>query len=127
VGPFIRVQSPKLGILPGEAGELVNEGTYGKALAEYLTEKLRQRAYYAPFHSCEDWGWWVELAGFHFTFGVCVYGTDLGGGRLDLYVTDGAVAARGWCWRRFRFVDTADAVAKLGTDLDSPFNADESG
>lgn len=35
MGPFIRVQSPKFAIVPGEAEELVNDGMYGKALAEY--------------------------------------------------------------------------------------------
>src|SRR5262249_50837217 len=89
VGPFIRVRSSTFAIRPGEAEELVNEGTYGKALAEYLTEKLRERGYYAPFFCCEDWGWWVELKGVPFVFGVCIYGRELGEGQLDLYVTDG--------------------------------------
>jgi hypothetical protein len=124
VGPFIRVQSPKFVVLPGEAAELVNEGMYGKVLAEYLTGKLRQRGYNVPFNCCEDWGWWVELAGFPFAFGVCIYGTELEGGQLDLYVTDGAVAARHWSWRRFRFVNTAEAVAKLHADLIAIFTAD---
>lgn len=93
---FIRVQSAKFAILPGEAEELINEGIYGKALAEYLAVKLRERGYDAPFACCEDWGWWVELAGFPFSFGVWVYGTELNGGELDLYVADGAVSARQW-------------------------------
>lgn len=33
MGPFIRIRSPKFPILPGEREELVNEGTYVKALA----------------------------------------------------------------------------------------------
>jgi hypothetical protein len=124
VGPFIHVRSRKFAILTGEAEELVNDGIYGKALAEYVTTRLRDRGYDAPFHCCEDWGWWVELAGFPFTFGVCIYGAELDRGQLDLYVTDGAVAARQWSWRRFRFVDTSDAVAKLHTDLVAIFRAD---
>ena len=121
---FIRVQSTKFAIVPGEAEELVNDGTYGKALAEYLVVKLRERGYDAPFAVCEDWGWWVELAGFPFTFGVCVYGAELDGGELDLYVTDGAVSARQWSWRKFRFVSTVDAVHRLHTDLVTIFEND---
>lgn len=124
MGPFIRVRSPKFAILPGEANVLVNEGVYGKALAEYLTGKLRQRGYDAPFACCEDWGWWVELAGFPFVFGVCIYGRERASGQLDLYVTDGAVSARPWSWRRFRFVDTEAAVSQLHADLIAIFRAD---
>ncbi len=69
MGTFIRVNSAKFPILPGEADELVNEGMYGKALAEYLISRLREYGYDAPFCCCEDWGWWVELAGFPCTFG----------------------------------------------------------
>jgi hypothetical protein len=124
MGAFIRVRSPKFAPLPGEAAELVNEGLYGKALAKYLVEKLRQRGYDTPFHCCEDWGWWVELRGYPFTFGVCIYGSELKDGQLDLYVTDGTVAARQWSWRQFRFVSTADAVGKLRKDLIAIFSED---
>ena len=58
---FIHIRSPKFPILPGENEELVNEGMYGKAAAEYLQLKLRERGYEVPFVCCEDWGWWVEL------------------------------------------------------------------
>jgi hypothetical protein len=142
MGPFIRVRSTQFEILPGEAEELVNEGMYGKAMALYLTARLREWGYDAPFHCCEDWGWWVELAGYPFAFGVCIYGVECDGGQLDLYVTAGVVEPRQWSWRQFRFVATAPAVARLhadlvaifgmdpevqvlGTDLDAPF-ADDS-
>ena len=50
---------------------MMNEGTYGKALARYLQEKLQERGCLAPFVGCENWGWWVELKNAPFTFGVC--------------------------------------------------------
>jgi hypothetical protein len=142
---FIRISSAKFPILPGEDQELVNEGMYGKALGQYLLIRLRERGYEAPFLGCEDWGWWVELTGFPFVFGVCIYGCALKSGQLDLYVTDGAtVSERQWSWRRFRVVNTgveaaraklhADLlsifsddpeIAVLATDLESPFVDDE--
>jgi hypothetical protein len=126
MGPFIRVNSSKFPILPGEADELVNEGMYGKALAEYLVSRLREYGYDAPFCCCEDWGWWVELAGFPCTFGVCIYGQECDDGHLDLYVTDGAVQDRVCSWRKFRFIDTGlrKAAIKLHGDLIDIFNAD---
>ena len=36
MGNFIHIRSSKFPILPGEKEELVNDGMYGKALAEYL-------------------------------------------------------------------------------------------
>ncbi len=142
---FIRIRSAKFPILPGEDEEMVNEGMYGKALAEYLLTRLRDAGYDAPFLCCEDWGWWVELKGFPFTFGVCIHGCLLQSGLLDLYVTDSATASeRQWSWRRFRMINTGAAAARarlhadllrifnddtevevLATDLDSPFVDDE--
>ena len=69
---LIHIRSAKFPILPGEREELVNEGMYGKALAQYLQGKLRERGYAAPFICCEDWGWWVELKAAPVAFGVCI-------------------------------------------------------
>jgi hypothetical protein len=139
---FIHIRSKKFPILPGEKEELVNEGMYGKALAQYLQEKLRNRGYNAPFVCCEDWGWWVELKDAPFPFGVCVYCGPETDGLLDLFCTDGATSAKKWSWRKFRFIDTTPWVEKLhgdlvailqsdpevqviSTSMDSPFPDDE--
>lgn len=124
--PFIHVTSEMFFILPGEAEQIINEGTYGKALAEYLTEKLRERGYNAPFFCCEDWGWWVELAGYPFTFGVCIYGRACADGSLHHYLSDEASPTRRWSWRRFRFDCTGaeEAAATLHADLVAILRAD---
>lgn len=124
--PFIHITSAKFSILPGEAEQIVNDGTYGKALAEYLTGKLRELGYSAPFFCCEDWGWWVELAGHPYTFGVCIYGRVCADDSLELYLSDGARPARRWSWRRLCFVDTGadEAAASLRNDLVAIFRAD---
>ena len=120
---FIHIRSAKFPVLPGEKEELVNEGMYGKALAEYLQAQLRERGYDAPFICCEDWGWWVELRA-PFTFGVCIYCGPERDGPLDLYCTDGATVRKKWSWRGFRFIDTTPHVTKLHNDLVSIFLAD---
>ncbi len=121
---FIHIRSPKFPILPGEEEELVNDGMYGKALALYLQEKLKARGYDAPFICCEDWGWWIELKGAPFVFGVCIYCGPKVDGVLDLFCTDGATANKNWNWRKFRVVDTTPWVAKLHADLVSVLQAD---
>jgi hypothetical protein len=126
VGPFIRINSAKFPILPGEADELVNEGMYGKALAEYLVIKIRERGYKTSGYCCEDWGWWIDLSGFPFLFGICIYGQKRDDGDLDLYVTDGAIQDRRWSWQKFRFIDNGarTAVANLHRELMAIFDAD---
>lgn len=74
--PFIHIKAPKFPVLPGEEQELVNPGTYGKALAQYLETRLTERAHAVPFICCEDWGWWVEVKGLPFVTGVRVYATS---------------------------------------------------
>lgn len=44
----------KFPILPGEADEFVCEGMYGKALAGYLADRLKERGYESLGYSCED-------------------------------------------------------------------------
>jgi hypothetical protein len=121
---FIHIRSSKFPILPGEKEELVNDGMYGKALAEYLREKLIDRGYDAPFVCCEDWGWWVELSTAPFAFGVCIYSGPEENGPVDFVCADGTTGPRKWSWRRFRFVDTAPWVSQLHNDLMDVFRAD---
>ena len=122
---FIHIKSSKFPILPGEKEELVNDGMYGKALAQYLQAKLSDRGYDAPFVCCEDWGWWVELKTAPFAFGVCIYCGPEEDGPLDLVCTAGATGPRKWSWKRLRFVDTSPWVEKLHEDLMAVFQADD--
>jgi hypothetical protein len=121
---FIHIRSSKFPILPGEKEELVNDGMYGKALAEYLQAQLIDRGYDAPFVCCEDWGWWVELKTASFTSGVCIYCTPEDDTPVEFACTDGTTAARTWSWTKFRFVDTLPWVRKLHEDLMAIFQAD---
>jgi len=121
---FIHVTSPKFAILAGEKQELVNDGMYGKALAEYLQSKLKERRYNVPFFCCEDWGWWVEIKDTPFTFGVCIYSGLEESEPLDLFCTDGAAQEKVWSWSKFRFIDTRPWAEKLHGDLVAIFSSD---
>ncbi len=121
---FIQIRSPKFPILPGEKEELVNEGMYGKAVAEYLKAKLKAHGYDVPFYCCEDWGWWVEIKSAPFGFGVCIYCGPARDGPMDFFCTDGAHTQKKWSWKMFRFVDTTPWVDRLHNDIVAIFRAD---
>lgn len=118
--PFIHLRSPKLRVLPGEDGELVNEGTYGKSLAVYLQTRLAERGHQTPAVVCEDWGWWLTISGLPFTCGLCIYGRRINDSDdLDLCVTLSAARGKKWNWSKFRFIDTTAEVDKLQATLRS--------
>ncbi|MCS7469628.1 hypothetical protein NZK35_23505 [Stieleria sp. ICT_E10.1] len=125
MGKFIHIRSSKFPILPGEKEELVNDGMYGKSLAQYLQSNLEERGYDAPFVCCEDWGWWVELTAAPFTFGACVYSGAEENVPRDFACTDGVIGPRKWSWKKLQFVDTSPWVDKLIDDMIAIFQADE--
>jgi hypothetical protein len=122
---FIHIRSTKFPILPGEKDELVNEGTYGKALAEYLRGKLSDLGYVSPFVCCEDWGWWVELSGAPFVSGVSIRSKPQDDQPVDFVCVSDPDEGRRWSWRRFRFVDASWWAVKLHGDLLKIFQADQ--
>ena len=122
MGKFIHIRSGKFPVLPGEEDEIVNDGMYGKALALYLQSKLTEHGYQAPFVVAEDWGWWVDIDGPPFTFGVCIYASP--NGPTEYVCTDGAPGPRKWSWSKFRFFDTEPVAEKLCDDLNAIFEAD---
>lgn len=124
--PFIQLRSDKFPILPGEEDELLNDGVFGKALSEYLRERLIERGYDSPFVCCEDWGWWVELKGQPFTLGLCVYGFPFDDDEtLDLCVRVSEDGGRRWSWTRFRMIDRTARVEQLHSDVLSILEADD--
>ena len=121
---FIHIRSSKFPGLPGENEELVNEGTYGKALSEYLQRRLEDRGYEVPFICCEDWGWWVDIAGNPFETGVRVYATEALPESNELCVVASPDPGKKWSWRRFRFVETTAVANRLQSDLTAIFSED---
>ena len=123
--PFFHVRSPKLRILPAEEDELVNEGMYGKACAQYLQTNLARRGYTTPFVVCEDWGWWVEVRGLDFTCGIGVYGMQIDDtDDLDLCVTVLTLKGKKWNLTKLRSIDTTAEVDRLDQTIRSIFESD---
>ena len=112
--PFIQIWSTKLGIMPNEAENLVNDGIYGMAFASYLQTQLAARGYSTPHVVCEDWGWWVTITGLPFECGLCVYGFQIDDSQdLDLCMTVSSAKSRRWRWRKLCFIDTSYDVKQL--------------
>lgn len=122
---FIRVRSSKFAILAGEAGELVNDGIYGKAFSEYLQAQLATRGYSTPMVVCENWGWGITVGGLPFGCGLCIYGMQIGNSsELDLCVTVSTPSGKKWSWTRFRFIDTTPEISRLYDTIRAILGAD---
>lgn len=124
MGKFIHIKSAKFPVLSGEEEEIFNEGTYGKALAEYLQIKLTERGYTVPFVCAEDWGWWVELSLTSIRSGVCIYAIPETSDPIEYICTDGFNGDKKWSWSKFRFIDIKPMAAKLFDDLNDIFTKD---
>ncbi len=123
--PFLHIRSAKLKVLPGEDDELVNEGTYGKACAQYMQTHLASRGYSIPCVVCEDWGWCVEVKGLEFTCGIGVYGMQIDDSDdLDLCVTVLTPKGKKWNWTKLRWIDTSADVNRLHDTMRSIFEDD---
>ncbi len=123
--PFIQIRSPMLRIMPGEDAELVNEGMYGKACAQYLKSNLAGRGYSVPFVACEDWGWYLGIKGLDFPCGIGVYGMQIEDSQdLDLCVTVLTPKGKKWNWSKLRSIDTTADVTKLHDTIRSIFEDD---
>jgi hypothetical protein len=111
--------------MPGEAEELVNEGMYGKACAQYLQTALARHGYSIPRITCEDWGWWVEVAELDFACGIGVYGKQIEKTQdLDLCVTVLTPKGKKWSWRKLRSIDTTTEVERLHEAIRGIFASD---
>ncbi len=65
----VEFRSSKFPAYPGEEEE-INPGRWGKRLAEYLFEKLRDKGVQVGDIYSEDWGWAIPINGKPFTMWV---------------------------------------------------------
>ncbi|MEM1177185.1 MAG: hypothetical protein AAGM22_02475 [Acidobacteriota bacterium] len=121
---FLHLKTARFQALPGEDDELINEGMYGRALAQHLELELAKRGLPVDFACAEDWGWWVQIGGQPYTLGVQLYA-----GASDPDIREWCVAlsrtgTKFWSWRRFAFVDPGARVGALRRALSELFQDD---
>ena len=113
-------------VMDGEKEEMVNEGMYGKAIALHLKEILSAAGYDVPFVCCEDWGWWVEIKGFPFVLGLCVYCWENEPGKVAEYaIMCNIEQERKWSWKKFRMISTIGIVGDLMGKVETAMRNDK--
>lgn len=112
VNPQVTFQTDFFKPIPGEEEE-TNLGRYGKALAQWLAEKLKERGVTVEEVIAEDFGWVVMLSRNPFTLW-------LGCGNTDGSTTEWSVfpaAETSAIQRVFRQVNPAPDIEKLKAHL----------
>lgn len=110
----IAIRTDRFPILEGEQDEIVNEGTYGRALCEYLASRLPAEGIAVHGFFAEDWGWWVDVEADGFAMGLCVYADPDAVGDPGRYAILPSVDnAKKWSWSRFGKVDVSGPVLQV--------------
>ncbi len=117
------IRSAKFPLLPDEEAEVINPGTFGKALAEYLKTQLEAKGYEVPFICCEDFGWWTEVNLQPVSVGIACRRSHEDPGPCDFAVAIDSDEKR-WSWRTFRKVDLSTQLEQLAEDLRAVFEHD---
>jgi len=110
-GVYIKIETDKFPVLPGEDSEVVNEGMYGKALCQYLENELPKYGVVVNFFCSEDWGWWVDITENDHRFGLLVHSHKIIGSSPEIYVIGSSITSRKkWFWKRFKSLDVSNDV-----------------
>jgi hypothetical protein len=122
----LAIETGKFPILEGEADELVNENTYGKALCKYLEHNLSRAGLKVPSFCAEDWGWWLDVEDNGFAMGLCIYSdpgvaTDPERYAILPSITD----QKKWSWSKFRNIDVSADVLRIMDAVERIFKADD--
>jgi hypothetical protein len=121
---FLLIESERFPVLPGEEDDLVNPGTYGRALGEYLQRRLGDQGYATPLLCAEDWGWWLEVRRDDASDGILIYAHPEDRPPRRYAVSSEARPGRRWRWSRFGFEDRTAWCDRLRADLEAAFAGD---
>jgi hypothetical protein len=121
----IAIETSKFPIQKGEGEEIVNENMYGRALCEYLEERLPKAGVEVPMFCAEDWGWWLEVKDGDFTMGLCIYSDPDATGDPERYaILPSIMSEKKWVWLKMRSVDVSANVLKVMDTLEDIFKRD---
>lgn len=121
---FVQIESDKFPIQPGEDEEIVNDGMYGKALAEYLQKEMVKIGYDAPSFCAEDWGWWLGVSKDNYKSGLCIYCTSEPPALKTYAICEEAQSFTKWSWSKFKKISYEKEILQLRADLMSVFKND---
>jgi len=124
-GTRISIESKKFPILDGEKEELINENMYGKALCQYLEQKLPKFSIEVPSFFCEDWGWWIDVISKDFKMGLCIYSHPDDKNNPERYAILSSITnEKKWVWSKLKRVDVSEDVKKIMDCIENIFKND---
>jgi len=95
--------------------EQINPGRYGKRLADFLADGLKNHNFQVTSVSPEDWGWMVELENTEFPLWVgCGNYEEYANGFL-CFIEPSKPTIRKW----FKKIKTTDVVERLASAIES--------
>ena len=110
----LEFRSPAFPACPGEE-EQINEGRYGKRLAEFLAGELPKHGFEVAHLNPEDWGWRIDLRHDAFRLWIgCGNYEEYADGFL-CFIEPSQPSIRQWLKR----VPTAEIVGRLASALEA--------
>ena len=110
----VAIETKKFPILEGEDDEIVNENMYGKALCQYLEQKLPMAGIKVLTYFPEDWGWWLEVEDNDFNMALCIYSDPDAKHDPERYtILPSIMKERKWSWSQFKHIDLSGNVLKI--------------
>lgn len=121
---FVHIRTDLFQPMPGEEEEVINEGMFGRALAEYLQQELRKLGMESGNAFHEDWGVYLEVRS-KARLGLCLYAGPSGDGKLSEWVvSDTATHRRQFRWRKLQWIDIGDEIDALRAAVLAIFRQD---
>jgi hypothetical protein len=121
----VAIETTKFPVLDGEAGEIQNEGMYGKALCTYLEGHLPRKGISVPFFGPEDWGWWLEVEDEGFQMALCIYSDPDAETDPERYAILPSIQnERKWSWSKLRKIDVSKNVLRIMDTVEEIFRED---
>jgi len=115
----VEFRSAKFPPYDGEE-EQINPGLWGKRLAEYLVEKLKEHGIETEAMNPEDWGWYVPIKNEAFRLALC---SGHQGGAADeflCFIDPWNPVIRKW----FKKIDTTPQVGRVADALNKILQSD---
>lgn len=98
-----------------DESELVNEGRFGRKLAEYISTQLPEFGFMVKGMHPEDWGWQIELQNSDFPLWIgCGNYEEIENGFL-CFIEPSKPFIRSW----FKKIDTEPVIARLSDSLEA--------
>lgn len=104
-------------LFPAETGEeeQINPGRFGKRLAEFVADRLRQDGFTVVEPYAEDWGWAVEVANLSVPFMLGVGNVDGETEQFSVFIDPSTPIVKKFPFKR---IDVSEDLSKVSQALE---------